>query len=153
MKIDKNTVIGLILMAAVMFGFMWYQSTTARKRQAQLQAQAHTEAIAQQKSDSIKNIEDEKQAKKVQEELKKLTLKMLNFTMRDEKIIMMRKLLLTEQFHDERIRELATEHFNIGLESMFTVIFEGRIKNAIKNAANCNSCRSMNRFSLSSQQV
>ena len=69
MKIDKNTVIGLILMAAVMFGFMWYQSTTARKRQAQLQAQAHTEAIAQQKSDSIKNIEDEKQAKKVQEEL------------------------------------------------------------------------------------
>lgn len=69
MKIDKNTVIGLILMAAVMFGFMWYQSTTARKRQAQLQAQAQTEAIAQQKSDSIKNIEDEKQAKKVQEEL------------------------------------------------------------------------------------
>lgn len=69
MKIDKNTIIGLILMAAVMFGFMWYQSTTARKRQAQLQAQAQTEAIAQQKSDSIKNIEDEKQAKKVQEEL------------------------------------------------------------------------------------
>ena len=69
MKIDKNTVIGLILMAAVMFGFMWYQSTTARKRQAQLQAQAQAEAIAQQKSDSIKNIEDEKQAKKVQEEL------------------------------------------------------------------------------------
>ena len=63
------------------------------------------------------------------DELKKLTLKMLNFTMRDEKIIMMRKLLLTEQFHDERIRELATEHFNIGLESMFTVIFEGMIKN------------------------
>ena len=63
------------------------------------------------------------------DELKKLTLKMLNFTMRDEKIIMMRKLLLTEQFHDERIRKLATEHFNIGLESMFTTIFEGMVKN------------------------
>ena len=62
------------------------------------------------------------------DELKKLTLKMLNFTMRDEKIIMMRKLLLTEQFHDERIRELATEHFNIRLESMFTTIFEGMVK-------------------------
>ena len=63
------------------------------------------------------------------DELKKLTLKMLNFTMRDEKIIMMRKLLLTEQFHDERIRKLTTEHFNIGLESMFTTIFEGMVKN------------------------
>ena len=62
-------------------------------------------------------------------ELKKLTLKMLDFTMRDEKIIMTRKLLLTEQFHDDRICELATEHFNIGLESMFTVIFEGMMKN------------------------
>ena len=62
-------------------------------------------------------------------ELKKLTLKMLDFTMLDEKIIMTRKLLLTEQFHDDRICELATEHFNIGLESMFTVIFEGMMKN------------------------
>ena len=62
-------------------------------------------------------------------ELKKLTLKMLDFTMRDEKIIMTRKLLLTEQFHDNRICELATEHFNIELESMFTVVFEGMMKN------------------------
>ena len=58
MKIDKNTVIGLLLMVAVMFGFMWYQGTTAQKRQAQQLAQAQTDAIAQQKSDSIRNIEE-----------------------------------------------------------------------------------------------
>ncbi|MCQ2093569.1 MAG: membrane protein insertase YidC [Bacteroidaceae bacterium] len=69
MKIDKNTVIGLLLMVAVMFGFMWYQGTTAQKRQAQQLAQAQTDAIAQQKSDSIRNIEEEKQARKVQEQL------------------------------------------------------------------------------------
>ena len=63
------------------------------------------------------------------DELKKLTLKMLDFTMHDEKIVMTRKLLLTEQFHDDRIRELATEHFNIELESMFTIIFDGMMKN------------------------
>ena len=63
------------------------------------------------------------------DELKKLTLKMLDFTMHDEKIIMTRKLLLTEQFHDDRICALVTEHFNEGLESMFTIIFEGMMKN------------------------
>ncbi len=63
------------------------------------------------------------------DELKKLTLKMLDFTMHDEKIIMTRKLLLTEQFHDDRVRALATVHFNLGLESMFKIIFEGMMKN------------------------
>ena len=63
------------------------------------------------------------------DELSKLTLKMLNITMYDEKIVMTRKLLLTEQFHDNRICALATEHFNEGLESMFTIIFDGMMKN------------------------
>ncbi|MDO4939488.1 MAG: TetR/AcrR family transcriptional regulator [Lachnospiraceae bacterium] len=63
------------------------------------------------------------------DELKKLTLKMLDFTMHDEKIIMTRKILLIEQFRDDRVRELATEHFSAGLESMFTTIFEGMMKN------------------------
>ena len=63
------------------------------------------------------------------DELKEITMRMLEFTIRDEKIIMMRKLLLTEQFHDDRICAIATEHFNIGLESMFTTIFDGMMKN------------------------
>ena len=75
---------------------------------------------------SIKNIPPIPQST---DELRHLTLKMLDFTMHDEKIVMTRKLLLTEQFHDDRIRALATEHFNEGLESMFTIIFEGMMQN------------------------
>ena len=62
-------------------------------------------------------------------ELKVLTLQMLNFTVHDEKIIMTRKILLTEQFRDERVRKLATEHFNAGLEALFTKIFAGMMAN------------------------
>lgn len=51
-------------------------------------------------------------------------MKMVNFTVRDEKIILTRKLLLSEQFRDERVKELATEHFVNGTRGMFKVIFE-----------------------------
>ena len=60
---------------------------------------------------------------------KSLVMNMLNFTLHDEKIKMTRKILLTEQFRDERIKALATKHFNSGLEDMFTSVFTGMIKN------------------------
>ena len=63
------------------------------------------------------------------DELKTLTLQMLNFTMHDEKIIMTRKLLLTEQFRDARARVLATRHFGTGLETVFAKIFAGMMEN------------------------
>ena len=63
------------------------------------------------------------------EELKALTLGMLRFTIYDEKITMTRKILLTEQFRDERVRGIATAHFNVGLEEMFTEIFRGMMEN------------------------
>ena len=62
-------------------------------------------------------------------ELKTLTLRMLDFTMHDKKIIMTRKLLLTEQFRDARVRELATGHFGAGLEAIFTKLFSGMMAN------------------------
>ena len=65
MKIDKNTIIGLILMALVMGGYMWYQNTTAKKMQEQQAIEAQTEAIAQHKSDSIESVQKEKKAKKL----------------------------------------------------------------------------------------
>ena len=37
------------------------------------------------------------------EELLRLAMGQINFTVHDEKIILTRKLLLTEQFHDERL--------------------------------------------------
>lgn len=58
------------------------------------------------------------------EELFRLTMGMINFTVYDERIILTRKLLLTEQFHDERVCRLATKHFLEGTKTMFAMIFE-----------------------------
>lgn len=65
------------------------------------------------------------------EELKQLTMKMVNFTVHDEGIIQSRKLLLAEQFHDERVRDLANYYFLYGTESMFTKIFSGMMEKGI----------------------
>ena len=58
------------------------------------------------------------------EELLTITMKMVNFTVHDERIVLTRKLLLAEQFHDERVKKLATEHFIIGTREIFKQIFE-----------------------------
>lgn len=58
------------------------------------------------------------------EELFHLAMHMVDFTIHDEKIILTRKLLLTEQFHDDRVKKLATEHFVNGTKAIFQRIFE-----------------------------
>lgn len=58
------------------------------------------------------------------EELLKLAMGQIYFTVHDEQIILTRKLLLTEQFHDERVCRLATKHFLEGTKNMFRAIFE-----------------------------
>ena len=58
------------------------------------------------------------------EELLVVTMQMIRFTVNDPKIILTRKLLLTEQYHDERVKKLATKHFLEGTQKMFAVIFE-----------------------------
>ena len=57
------------------------------------------------------------------EELFTITMGMIDFTVNDSRIILTRKLLLTEQFHDERVCRLATKHFLGGTEKIFTAIF------------------------------
>lgn len=54
-----------------------------------------------------------------------LTVRMVNFTVRDERIVMMRKVSVPEQFRDERAKELATKHVLTGLIEMFTHVFRG----------------------------
>ena len=54
-----------------------------------------------------------------------MTMRMVNLTVHDEKIIMTRKLLTLEQFRDPRARELATKHFLTGLTELFTQVFAG----------------------------
>ncbi len=59
------------------------------------------------------------------EELVVMTKRMVDFTIRDQKIVMSRKLLSIEQFRDERARELSTKYFLTGLRDTFTHIFAG----------------------------
>ena len=57
------------------------------------------------------------------EGLVQMTMQMASLTIRDEKIVMTRKLLSIEQYRDERARDLATKHFLTGLTDMFTQLF------------------------------
>ena len=59
------------------------------------------------------------------EELIGMTMRMVDFTVHDEKIVMTRKVLAVEQFRDDRARDLASRHFLTGLTAMFTPIFSG----------------------------
>ena len=65
------------------------------------------------------------------EDMVKMTMQMADFTVRDEKVVMIRKLLMIEQFRDERARDLATKHFLTGLTEMFTHIFSGMMDNGL----------------------
>ena len=59
------------------------------------------------------------------EELVALTMRLVDFTVHDEKVVKTRKLLTIEQFRDGRARALATKHFLTGLTEMFTRVFSG----------------------------
>ena len=59
------------------------------------------------------------------EDLIGMTMRMVDFTVHDKKIVMTRKVLAMEQFRDDRARELASRHFLTGLTAMFTPIFSG----------------------------
>ena len=59
------------------------------------------------------------------EELVVMTMRMVNFTIHDEKVVKSRKLLSIEQFRDDRARDLSTKYFLTGLKDMFTQIFTG----------------------------
>lgn len=63
------------------------------------------------------------------DELIEMTMKMLNFTLHDKRVILTRRLLLTEQFRDERARHFATLHFLTGTKDIFTGIFAAMTEN------------------------
>ena len=65
------------------------------------------------------------------EALVDMTMRMVGLTVRDEKIVMIRKVLSVEQFRDDRARALATEHFLTGLTEMFTAVFSGMMEKGL----------------------
>lgn len=71
------------------------------------------------------------EAPKTCDELFEMTMRMLSFTMNDPKVILTRRLLLIEQFRDERARSFATLHFLTGTRDMYTGIFAEMMKNGV----------------------
>ena len=65
------------------------------------------------------------------EELITMTMRMLNFTLHDKRVILTRQLLLTEQFRDARASQLATLHFLTGTKEIYTKIFAEMMENGI----------------------
>ena len=65
------------------------------------------------------------------EGLVEMTMRMVDFTVHDEKIIMTRKVLAIEQFRDDRARDLASKHFLTGLTQMFTPVFQGMMEKGL----------------------
>lgn len=65
------------------------------------------------------------------EELYATTMKMLNFTMHDKRVILTRRLLLTEQFHDDRACKLATVHFLTSTKDIYKAMFTEMMKNGV----------------------
>lgn len=65
------------------------------------------------------------------DELFAVTMRMLAFTLHDKRVILTRKLLLTEQFRDERARHFATLHFLTGTKEIYTKIFAEMMERGI----------------------
>ena len=65
------------------------------------------------------------------DELVAMTMRMVDITVHDERIVMTRKLLSIEQYRDDSARQLATKHFLTGLTEMFTYIFDGMMKKGL----------------------
>ena len=65
------------------------------------------------------------------ERLVGMTMEMVDFTVHDEKIVMIRKVLAIEQFRDARANALASKHFLTGLIRMFTPVFEGMMDSGL----------------------
>ncbi|MBR6100992.1 MAG: TetR/AcrR family transcriptional regulator [Ruminococcus sp.] len=65
------------------------------------------------------------------DELVAMTMRMVDITVHDERIVMTRKLLSIEQYRDDRARQLATKHFLTGLTEMFTYIFDGMMNKGL----------------------
>ena len=62
-----------------------------------------------------------------------MAMGMIRFTVHDPQIILTRKLLTTEQFHDARVCKLATKHFLEGTANIYAKVFEGMMNKGLLN--------------------
>lgn len=60
--------------------------------------------------------------------LVEMSMGMIDFTIHDEQLILVRRVLLMEQFRDERAKALTADHFLSRLERIFAYVFEGMME-------------------------
>lgn len=65
------------------------------------------------------------------EEFREFSLRQINFTLHDKTVRCVRRLLMKEQFRDERIGTLATRHFVTDIEERFTKVFAGMMEKGL----------------------
>lgn len=69
------------------------------------------------------------------DEFRALSLRQIDFTLHDETVKSVRKLLTVEQYKNERMSMLATKHFITDIEERYTKIFDGMINKGILKCA------------------
>lgn len=70
------------------------------------------------------------------DELKELSIRQIDFTLHDETVKRVRKLLTIEQYRNERMTALATKHFVTDIEARFTKIFDKMIEKGVFKCSN-----------------
>jgi len=65
------------------------------------------------------------------EELIAFTLHMVDFTVHDKRVATVRRLLMTEQFRDEKTRDCANEYFLYRTEALFAGVFSAMMEKGI----------------------
>ncbi len=64
-----------------------------------------------------------------------LTFRQIDFTLHDETVRRVRRLLMLEQFRSERMSALSTKHFITDIEERYTKIFSGMMEKGLIRAA------------------
>ena len=67
---------------------------------------------------------------------RELSLRQIDFTLHDETIKRVRKLLTVEQYRSEKMSALATKHFITDIEALYTKVFVGMMEKGLLKSAN-----------------
>ncbi len=69
------------------------------------------------------------------DELQELSLRQIDFTLHDKTVKRVRKLLMVEQYRNDRMSALATKHFITDIEACYTKIFTGMMEKGVLKCA------------------
>ena len=71
------------------------------------------------------------------EEFRELSLRQIDFSLHDQTVRRVRRLLTLEQYRSERMSALATKHFITDIEARYTKVFAGMAEKGLLKSADC----------------